>query len=100
MVITSTIFQSSAKIINMNNQNENIPDENGAYSFQIELENSSCFYFCDHFCKNFKDKVRIRGASVVRDNRTKEVIGYCADCEKYISKILKCDKLTEYFFLR
>ena len=88
----------SGKTINTNIQNENIPDENGTISFRIELENTSCFYFCDHFYKNFKDKVRIRGASVIRENRTKEVIGYCADCEKYLSKLLKCDKLTKYFF--
>ena len=82
----------------MNIQNENIPDENGTCSFWIELENTSCFYFCDHFYKNFKDKVRIRGASVMRETRTKEVVGYCADCEKYLSQLLRCDKLTEYFF--
>ena len=82
----------------MNIQNENIPDENGTCSFWIELENTSCFYFCDHFYKNFKDKVGIRGASVIKENRTKEVIGYCADCEKYLSKLLKCEKLTKYFF--
>ena len=82
----------------MSVQNENIPDENGAVSFWIELENTSCFYFCDHVYNSFKNKVGIRGASVIRENRTKEVIGYCADCEKYLSKLLKCDKLTKYFF--
>ena len=63
----------------MNIQNENIPDENGTVSFQNELESTSCFYFCDHFYKNFKYKVRITGTSVIRENRRKEVIGYCAD---------------------
>ena len=82
----------------MNSQNENIPDENGAVSFWTEFGNTSCFDFTDPFYKNFKDKVRIRGASVIRENRTKEVIGYCADCEKYLSKLLKCGTLTKLFF--
>ena len=82
----------------MNIQNENIPDENGAYSFRIELENNGCFYFCDHFYKNFKGKVRIRGGSVIRENRTNEVIGYCADCDKYLPKLLQCNKLTEHCY--
>ena len=61
----------------MNIQNENIPDENGAYSFWIELDNTSCFYFRDHFYKNLKDKVRIRGVSVIRENKTKEHLLLC-----------------------
>ena len=82
----------------MNIQNENILDGNDTVSFWIELENTSCFYFCGHFYKDFKDKVRVRGAFVIRKNSIKEVIGYCADCEKFISKLLGCNELTEYFF--
>ena len=82
----------------MNIQNENILDGNDTVSFWTELENTSCFYFCGHFYKDFKDKVRVRGAFVIRKNSIKEVIGYCADCEKYISKLLGCNKLTEHFF--
>ena len=68
----------------MNIQNENIPDKNGVVSFQAELENTSCFYFCNHFYKNFKDKVRITGASVIRENRTKEYIYIYFEVRKFL----------------
>ena len=67
-------------------------------SFWNELENTSCFSFCGHLHKDFKDKVRVRGASVIRKNSTKEVIGYCADCEKYLSELLGCNELTKFFY--
>lgn len=38
--------------------------QNDTCTFRIEIEETSGFYFCDHFYKAFKDKVKVRNASV------------------------------------
>lgn len=57
-------------------------------SFGREVKETACFYFCDHFYKAFKDKVKVRGASVLKQTPSKEVIAYCSDCRKQIFRYL------------
>ena len=56
----------------------------GVFSFRIEIDETSSFYFCDHFCKGFKKNVKVKGASVLKWGLTGEVIGCCSDCQKKI----------------
>ena len=39
--------------------------------FRIEIQDMNCFYFCSHFYKTFKDKVKVRGASVLKKGKYK-----------------------------
>ena len=55
---------------------------NNVGSFRIEIEETACFYFCNHFYKVFNCKVKVRGASVLKQSSSREVIGYCSDCQK------------------
>ena len=72
-----------------------------AVNFRIVIEETSCFYFCSHFYKAFKDKVNFRGASVMKQESTKEVIGYCSECRKNILKIIcKHTTLSKGVFLK
>ena len=60
----------------------------GVCSFRIEIDETSCFYFCDHFYKAFKRKVKVKSASVLKQKLSGGVIGYCADCRKKICNYL------------
>lgn len=37
---------------------------NDTRTFRLEIEETSGFYFCDHFYEAFKDKGKVRNASV------------------------------------
>ena len=52
---------------------------NNNHRFRIEIDETSCFYFCSHVYEVFKEKVKVRGACVLRQESKKEVIGYCSD---------------------
>lgn len=70
-------------------------------SFRIEIDVTTSFYFCEHFYKAFKDKVNFRGASVMKQESTKEVIGYCSECRKNLLKIIcKHTTLSKGVFLK
>ena len=56
----------------------------GVFSFRMEIDETSCFYFCDHFYKGFKKNVKVKGASVLKWGLTGEVIGCWSDCRKKI----------------
>ena len=53
MVISSTIFKLSEKIINMNNKHHNI-----VRRYQINTNDFDYFYFCPHFYEAFKKNVQ------------------------------------------
>lgn len=56
-------------------------------SFRIELDEASCFYFCERFYKAFKKKTSVKGTSILKQQSTREAIGYCAACWKKICKL-------------
>ena len=53
----------------------------------MEIDSTSYYYFCSHFHRAFKNKVNIKGYSILK--RSNEVIGYCLDCQdKIVRKLL------------
>ena len=68
-------------------------------SFRAEIDETSCFYFCDRCYKAFKEKVRVRASSVLKQSPTREVIAYCIDCQNSICRFLHgFDRLRDEFF--
>ena len=71
----------------------------GICSFRIEIDKTSCFYFSNHFYKGFKSNVKVKGASVLKQHLSGEVIGYSSDCQKKICNYLRnIDTLSNDFF--
>ena len=69
-------------------------------SFKVNLEDTSCFYFCDHFLKAFKEKSKIKDPLVWRKSNPNEVIVCCSDCKDEINKFfLPLDILSSEFFV-
>ena len=68
-------------------------------SFRAEIDETSCFYFCDRFYKAFKEKVRVRASSILKQIPKREVIAYCIDCQNSIRRVLYgFDRLSDEFF--
>ena len=57
------------------------------YCICMEIDSTSCFYFCSHFDTGFKSKVNIKEVSILK--KSNEVIGYCSDCKDKIRKFLE-----------
>lgn len=73
---------------------------NSQRSFKVNLEDTSCFYFCDHFLKAFKEKSKIKDPLVLRKSNPNEVIGCCSGCKDEINKyFLPLDILSNEFFV-
>ena len=69
-------------------------------SFWINLDDTFCFYFCNHFLKAFKEKVKIKDALVLRKSNPDEVIACSDECKGRIVKYLRhFDTLSDEFFL-
>ena len=66
----------------------------------MEIDSTSCFYFCSHFHRTFKSKVNIKGASILE--KSKEVTGYCSHCRDNISRKLlgEYDSLSNTCFYK
>ena len=68
-------------------------------SFRVKIDETSCSYFCDHFYKAIKEKVRVRASSILKQSSTREVIAYCIDCQNSIRRFLHgFDRLSDEFF--
>ena len=65
----------------------------------MEIDSTSCFYFCSHFHRAFKNKVNIKGYSILK--KSNELIGYCSDCQdKIFRKLLgEYDSLSDIHFI-
>ena len=50
--------------------------------FNVKIEELSCFYFCEHFYKAFKEKKTIKSASILQSHPAEEVFGYCCECQQ------------------
>lgn len=75
-----------------------IKDEDNIGRFQIDLNESSCLYFCGHFYESFKQKYTAKGATIIEGHIRQEVIEFCAECGKYlIKKFHKFDNLSDSF---
>ena len=89
---------------NLNFMFENVKyndSRQGACFFRIEIDETSDFYFCNHFYKGFKRNVKGKGASVLKPGLSGEVIGCCSDCRKKNCNYLRnTDTLSNDFFLR
>lgn len=55
-------------------------------SFWINLDDTFCFYFCNHFLKAVKEKAKSKDALVLRKSNPDEVIACCHDCKDEIVK--------------
>ena len=68
--------------------------------FRINIDETTCFYFCKHFYKAFKDeKVKIN-YFVIINYSLNQTACYCADCLERISKYFKhLYTLSNEFFL-
>ena len=66
----------------------------------MEIGSTSSFYFCSHFHRTFKNKVNIKGYSILK--RSNEIIGYCLDCQdKIFRKLLgEYHSLSDIYFLK
>ena len=62
---------------------------NGNGICNVKIEETSCFYFCNHFYKAFKKKESMKGASILRLRPSEEVIAYCVNCKDIIFKICR-----------
>ena len=73
---------------------------NGNGICNVKIEETSCFYFCNHFYKAFKKKESMKGASILRLRPSEEVIAYCANCKDIIFKICRqFEPLSDSFFI-
>ena len=59
-----------------------IEDDNNIPRFRIDINESSSFYFCDHFYESFKQKSTDKAVTVIKEYKRKEVIAYYAECGK------------------
>ena len=68
------------------------------HCISMEIDSTSCLYFCSHFHRAFKSKVNIKGAFILK--KSNEVIGYCPDCQvKIFRKLLgEYDSLSNTYF--
>ena len=78
----------------------NVSPERDGYSLKIEIVETSCIYFCSHFFKAFKDKTRIKNASLLNNHLIKEALCYCLNCKDKSKKYLRnYNTLIDEFFL-
>ena len=76
----------------------NVSGQDG-FSLRIEIDKTCCFCFCSHFYKAFKDRARIKNASILKHYSSREVLRFCADCQNKIKKYLcNYDALSNEFF--
>ena len=69
--------------------------------FIIDIENAAlgCIYFCNPFYEVFKNKTKIKNASILDNYSSKKALCYCLSCYNKIKKYLKtCDTLSGQFF--
>ena len=75
-----------------------VSDRDG-FTFKIEIVETSCIYFHSHFYKTFKDRAKIKGASILKNHTIKEALGYCSSCQDKIKKCLRTyNTLSDEFF--
>ena len=74
-------------------------NENGICN--VKIEETSCFYFCNHFYKAFKKNESMSTfASILRLRPSEEVIAYCANCQDIIFKVCRqFEPITDSFFI-
>ena len=71
----------------------------GDLAANIENFGPSCIYFCSHFYKVFKEKKKIRNASILDSYVLKEALCYCLSCRDKIKKHLRIyDTSNDRFF--
>ena len=69
------------------------------FLLKVEINETSCLYFCSHFYKAFKNKTRINDATILKNYSSREALCYCASCRKKIKKYLRnYDTLKDEFF--
>ena len=70
------------------------------FFLKVETNKTSCFYFCSHFYKAFKDKRRINDTSILKNYSWREALSYCASCRNKIKKYLRnYDTLSAEFLI-
>ena len=62
---------------------------NSQRSFQINLDDTFWFYFCNHFLKAFREKAKTKHALVLRKSNPNEVIASCHDSKDEIVKYFR-----------
>ena len=73
---------------------------NNRVFFNVKIEEASCFYFCEHFYKAFKEKKPIKNASILQYHPAEELIGYCCECQKKIQKLCsQFEALSNNYFI-
>ena len=71
------------------------------WSLKFDIDDITCFYFCDHFFKAFKNSSNIKNACTLKVHSSREILCYCATCNDEIKKLLdNYDALSDEFFLR
>ena len=73
------------------------------FTFTIDMAEISCIYFCGHFYKTFKERMKIMNVSILKNYKTKKVLCCCSSCKDKINKHFQKYNTSNdqfFFFLR
>ena len=73
----------------------NISSPTNTFFSNVKIWEVSCFYFCPHFHKAFKEKNIIKDSIVLELYLYEEIIACCCECHKEISLIIICSKFDD-----